>query len=310
MNRIACPHTLPAGIVVLLFGVLSGCAGNSPNTGDSPAMDRSFLTDSLWNDGRAEVAFYRVERSTNQYGQPTSQEFLVGTYLVKHTFDRTRMAKAGDDPDTPVSSFKYAQFYELESGSYQYKRSYVVNARQRDLQPLKSSFTSFDWCSNQYREAAFTTDRQVDWRMRSDDYGNERQQFSTEGTAYPAAELPLLVRGLDFSGADRRAFRVISGPDSLISATAQLGGVDSVRTPAGTFEAERIVVRYESPVPSVIGEMTDRQETYWRATDPQRRLIRLRSESGRYRMELLEALRSSYWEEDLYQRLDRVEKRP
>jgi hypothetical protein len=301
---------MPVCGVLLLWLVLSGCSGAPSGDAPSEITDAAFLTDSLWNDGRAEVAFYRVERSEDQYGRRASQKFLVGTYLVKHTFDRAAMAKAGDDPETPVSAFKYAQFYELESGSYEYKRSYVVNARQRDLQPLKYSFTSFDWCSNQYQELAFPADERVRWLMRSDDYGNERHQFSTTAHAYPSVELPLLIRGLDFTGATRREFRVISGPERSTPAAAELTGIDTVQTPVGTFRTERIVVRYESSVPSTIGETSDLRETYWRTTGRERRLVKLSAESGRYSMELVEGLRSAYWEEDLYERLERVQRRP
>jgi hypothetical protein len=37
------------------------------------------------------------------------------------------MTKKTDGSGVPA--FKYALFYELESGSYQYKRNWVVNAR-------------------------------------------------------------------------------------------------------------------------------------------------------------------------------------
>ena len=296
--------------VFVLCVVLAGCAPGGSDTSTPRITDPAFLTDSLWNDGQAEVAFYRVERSENQYGRPEEQQFLVGTYLVKHTFDRAAMSKAGENPEAPVSSFKYAQFYELESGSYQYKRSYVVNARQRDLQPLKASFTSFDWCSNQYRETAFPEDDHAGWLMRSDDYRNEQMQFAAEGQAYPSAQVPLLIRALDFDTADRHQFRVLSGPGSWVRAEAELAGSDSVATAAGTFWAERVIVRYEASAPSTVGETTARQETYWRTTGPERHLVKLTAESGRYGMELIEVLRSPYWNENIYDRLQRVAERP
>jgi len=233
----------------------------------------------------------------------------VGTYLVKHRFSPVDMTKTTDGSGVPA--FKYALFYELESGSYQYKRNWVVNARQKDLRPYKQSFTSFDWCSNQYRELAFPPDGSVEVRMRSDDYGNRRASFEGEPRSYPPAQIPVLVRGLDLGAADTLSFAVVQADSNAhVSAQAVGAGTDSVTTPAGTYEARRIEVHYERVVPSPIGEKSARTETYWVGTDPQRRLLRMEAASGRYAMALVEHLRSPYWDENLWTRLDRVTERP
>ena len=154
------------------------------NAHGATVTDRAYLRDEMWNDGRAEVAFYRVERDFDQYGRPNPQQFLMGTYLVKHDYDRALQSKARAGAGERVSAFKWAAFYEFESdNSYQYKRNYVVNAVQSSLAPLKQSYTSFDWCSNQYRELAFRSDGAVDAWMRSDDYGNSTQTPSASPRA-------------------------------------------------------------------------------------------------------------------------------
>lgn len=298
---------------VLLFvavGLLVGCASPSatPKT-EAPITDASYLTADLWNDGQAEVAFYRVERTRDQYGRANEQRFLAGTYLVKHRFSPARMTKVTDGSGT--SSFKYAFFYELESGSYQYKRSWVVNARQQDLRPFKQSFTSFDWCSNQYREMAFTPDGPIEVRMRSDDYGNRRDSFTPRPNSYPPAQIPLLIRSLDFRKADTLSFAVtVSDGTKHVPAQAVREGTETVETEAGSYEAERIAVTYEAAVPSLIGEESASAETYWRGTGPERLLLRMRAGSGRYRMQLVEQLRTPYWKENLWPTLARVEERP
>ena len=274
-----------------------------------PITDRAYLTADHWNDGRAEVAFYRVERTRDQYGRDRPQQFLVGTYLVKQRFSPAEMTKVTDG--SGVSAFKYALFYELESGSYQYKRSWVVNARQEDLRPYKQSFTSFDWCSNQYRELAFAPDGPIEVRMRSDDYGNGRATIDSKQQSYPPAQLPLLVRGLDGAAPDTTTFSVVVADSAAhVPARAVHAGRDSVTIPAGRFEADRITVTYDRPVPSPIGETSAGTETYWVHTGPQRRLLRVEAADGRYRMALVEHLRSAYWRENLWDRLDRVDERP
>jgi len=301
---------------VRLFGVLIvslsliGCGGASSNPEETTSLptEESYLTADLWNDGRAEMAFYEVERTRDQYGRENDQQFTAGTYLVKHRFSPEDMTKVTDGSGT--SAFKYALFYEFESGSYEYKRNWVVNVRQRDLRPLKQSFTSFDWCSNQYREMAFQSDGTVDVRMRSDDYGNRRSSFDHRPDAVAPAQIPLLVRGLDFEATDTLSFAVATGEGTFVGATARLAGADTVETEAGAFPTERVQVSYDDAVPSMIGEESDRQETYWRGTGEDRLLVRMEAASGRYRVQLVEHLRSAYWEENFWPQLERVKERP
>lgn len=290
--------------------LLAGCgpSGSDPSAPPEPITEGAYLTADTWNDGRAEVAFYQVERTRNQYGEPDAQSFTAGTYLVKHQFSPEEMTKVTDGGG--VSAFKYAFFYEFESGSYEYKRNWVVNARQSDLRPLKQSFTSFDWCSNQYRELAFPPEGPIEVRMRSDDYGNRRDAFPGRAQSYPVAQVPLLMRGLDLTQADTVSFAVATAEGQHVPATATLDGRDSVETPAGRFATERIRVRYDAPVPSMVGEESDSTETYWRGAGPQRLLVKMEAASGRYRVTLVEHLRSAYWQENLWPRLERIEARP
>lgn len=308
MNNFRSGHWI--ALVFALVGLGSGCV-SSPEESQvepSPITNDAYLTADGWNDGKAEVAFYQVERTRDQYGEFNEQQFIAGTYLVKHNFDPTQMTKVTDGSGTP--SFKYAFFYELESGSYQYKRNWVVNARQEDLRPFKQSFTSFDWCSNQYREMAFAPEETVEVRMRSDDYGNRRDQFDAQPQSYPPAQLPLLIRGLDFMESDTVSFSVTTPEGEHVPAQAVHRDTAVVETEAGLHETERILVTYEAAVPSLIGEESTLTETYWRRTGPERLLIQMEAEGGRYRMALVEHLRTAYWEENLWPELERIEERP
>jgi hypothetical protein len=296
----------------VVAGLVVGCTRPSASSEDpapAPITDASYLTAERWNDGKAEVAFYRVERTRDQYGRANGQQFVVGTYLVKHRFSPAEMTKKTDG--SGVSSFKYALFYEVESGSYQYKRNWVVNARQKDLRPYKQSFTSFDWCSNLYRELAFPPDGPVEVRKRSDDYGNRRASFARRANAYPPAQIPLVIRGLDFGASDTLSFAVsVMDDQTHVSARAVRTGSDTVETEAGSFETDRIAVTYDATVPSPIGEESDSTEIYWRSTGPRRLLVRLAAGGGRYRMALVEHLRTPYWEENIWPLLSRIEERP
>lgn len=268
-----------------------------------------FLMNGVWNDGQAEIAFYRVERELDQYGRANPQSFLMGTYLVKHDFDRLRQSKARQDATDRVSAFKWAAFYEFESdNSYQYKRNYVVNATQADLTPLKQSYTSFDWCSNQYRELAFRPDGYVDFLMRSDDYGNENETFAAPDNAYPVTLIPLLVRSLDFSASSETSFLLLLEDGSTAPVQATLLGRSSVDTPSGRHDAEQIRLRYDGDYRSFISRRGAAEETYSRALGPDRQLLAIESES--YRVRLVEHVRSQYWREDVYEKLGTVKTRP
>ncbi len=302
---------LPAGCLAL-FLIVAGCQAQSAPAPESEAAaltDQAYLTAPVWDDGQAEVAFYEVRRTRNQYGQAADQRFTAGTYLVKHRFSPEAMTKATGEGEG-VSAFKYALFYEFESGSYQYKRHYVVNAAQQDLAPIKDSFTSFDWCSNLYREMAFHPSGTVDFLKRSDDYGNADGTFDYEAGAFPPTALPLLVRGLDFSEEEERAFAVVLPDGDYVPARARLAGRDTLDLPGGAEPAERIEVIYDEAVPSIIAEEADLQETYWRGTGEERTLLQVEGASGRYRMTLIEQLRTPYWRENLWPRLARVNERP
>lgn len=302
---------LRMGAAVLLAGsglTVAGCGAPSDSPSAESITDQAYLTADRWNDGQAEVAFYRVEREYNQYGEPEGQSFLVGTYLVKHNFNVGEMTKATEGGGEPA--FKYALFYELESGSYQYKRNYVTNARQRDLRPFKHSFTSFDWCSNQYRELAFHMTGTVDHLKRSDDYGNEASRYAYQPSAVPAAQVPLLVRGLDFAEADQQGFMVIRPDGEFVRVEADYLGPDTLQHADTPTPAERIRLTYSERAPSPIAETVDSTETYWRGAGEARLLLRVESGSGSYQMTLVEHLRTPYWEENIWPKLERIEARP
>lgn len=271
--------------------------------------DEAYLTSDLWNDGQAEVAFYQVNRSQDQYGQARDQSFLAGTYLVKHDFDRAAGSKATSTSEKSTPAFKYALFYEFESRSYEYKRSWVANLRQSDLRPLKASFASFDWCANQYREFSFRDTGHVDHLYRSDDYGNSSDEWSAPVDAYPPSALPVLFRAMDLT-AGPVTFQVLTKTGDAVLATATLDGTEPYRFLSDSLAAERIRVAFSGSVESMVGEQTGDEEIWWRAADGDRRLLAMEASDGRYRMELIELIRSPYWEEDVYERLQRVTERP
>jgi hypothetical protein len=280
------------------------------NVNASDLLDHAYLTGDRWNDGQAEIAFYEVERSLDHHGRAMPQSFLAGTYLVKHDFDRVRQSKARAGAADAISAFKWSIFYEFESGdnSDQYKYAYVVNLAQGDLTPLKSSFTSFDWCSNRYRELSFRTDGKADFLMRSDDYGNAEATIEAPEGVFPVTAVPLLVRALDFSETDEQRFALLLEDGTKVHVSAKFRGREIYRTAEGDQEVERIQLTYDGDYPSLISLRGDEEESYFRSVDSARLLLGIEAET--YRMQLVEAIRSPYWAENLFPRLKRIKTRP
>lgn len=309
-----------AWLLVPLLGVSLLACEPAPSTEAGPAsnaasasgtelpVDTDFLTADVWNDGQAEVAFYQIERTQDQYGRSADQSFLAGTYLVKQEFSREEMSKVTDG--SGVSAFKSALFYEFESGSYQYKRNWVVNARQSDLAPLKQSFTSFDWCSNRFEEMRYAADGSVEYEMRSDDYGNAERAMDGAPDAVPPALVPLLVRSLALEDDPSATFSVLRPDAAPVSVTATHEGTEPLEVAGRQRKAERITLTYDAPVASPVGEQTGTTETYWLGTGGARLLLKMSGDGGRYTMTLVEELRTPYWSENLWPKLDRVTERP
>jgi len=71
-------------------------------------------------------------------------------------------------------------------------------------------------------------------------------------------------------------------------------------------------VTYEEPVPSMVAEHSVTQATYWRHANDDRQLLRIQEQNdeGSYTMELVEHLWSAYWEENLWDEVERISDRP
>jgi len=289
------------------LALLLGCATPTTDAPVSDTYDTSFLTSALWDDGQAEIAIYGVTRGHDVYGGDADVRFTVGTYVVKQDYALAEQTKATGAMEG-ISAFKSSLFYELESGSYEHKRNYVVNARQADLRPFKESFTSYDWCSNMYREVAVHPDMQVRTMMRSDDYGNSDASFAYRAGAVTPAQLPLVARALDFSADATHTLHVLLDDGTYVAAEARHLGEATFDGPEGAVPAEQVQFAYEAPVPSMISDRDVTDETYWRGTGDARLLLKL--EGADYTMTLIEQVRSPYWSENVWDRLERVTERP
>jgi hypothetical protein len=289
----------------LAGALLFGCA--APD--ESQPAPNAFLQGALWDDGLAEVTFYNLIRTQDVYGNPAEEQVLVGTYLVKHDYSPSEEAKDQTGAGDALEAFKFALFYTLESGSYEYRRAHVVNSARQDGRPLKWSFTQFDWCSNVYQERVFSRDR-VRGLYRSDDYGNRTLEQRAVADAIPAAHVPIRVRMSDLAAGDSISFSIMTPDGEAIPAVMTFVGSDEITVAGATSTADILEVRYAAQAPSPIGEFAATSERYWVGPLPDRILYRIEAADGRYRLEMVESTRSAYWEENVFDRLSQVGQRP
>ena len=121
-------------------------AGASPA---ARAADPAF--DSHWHDGKAELDGYQY--SVIRYGQIRSGE-CVAVYVTE-PFSRVKRVKVDDparDPRDTYDVLKLNLIRDFQTGVYDYNTMTSLFVRSDDLEPVKISFASTEWCGNVYEE--------------------------------------------------------------------------------------------------------------------------------------------------------------
>ena len=302
-------RSLPVGLVLFLFAVGTAAAGET-----RVILDRAFLDQPIWDDGRAELSFYDVEVEVPE----STLRYKAGTVLVKHDYDRKRHSKterighggASARNADVVASFQWG-FFDLRD--LLRKRSVFLHVRKSDLLPLKQTFGGFSLEGNSYLELSFHPDRTVHRMQRSDTRNGGDSTFDHLPDSYPIAQLFLLVRALDFSDDHEHRFRVLDPDGRYVDARVRREGVDTLELPQGPTRAERIRVWFSDTTPFPAGPIgwVATTETYWRGLGPTRPILKLESgelaDGGSYRATVIERTRSKWWREDIRTRLDRAD---
>ncbi len=305
--------------------LLSGCERTIPGhvVTRSAMVDAAFLTQPLWDDGKAEVAFYQVERYLQADDKKTVLPSLAASILVKHDYDPVRLMKAVGFSQHKVASFQWVFFYPFED-RYATKYSFSVHAVQVNFRPLKQSFASISFEGNGYVELNFLPDSSIAVVNRGDKVSEPEVKLKGRPHAYPVGMVPLLVRAMDFGENRQHDFWVVLLDGKFVQARATHTGVDTLQVAGAKTACEKITVHYSDlgaqSFFGVTGYLAP-EETYWRSRAPNRQIVQLESsliEAGvlgkkvriHYRMKWIEELRSAYWEEDVRKRLRKVKKLP
>ena len=127
-------------LVIALLGVSASPA---------PAPDPPF--GSYWHDGKAELDGYRY--TVTRYGQLRRGQCTA--IYVTEPFSRSKRVKVDDAARNPNDTFdvlKLNLVRDFQTGIYDYNTMTSLFVRSDDLEPVKASFASMEWCGNVYEE--------------------------------------------------------------------------------------------------------------------------------------------------------------
>lgn len=104
-----------------------------------------------WRDGQAEVSGYRL--TVNRYGQER-RGYAVAIYVTE-PFSETRRVKSEPPGADSVEALKLNLIRRFQTGIYDYHTMVSVFVRARDFSPLKTTFSSAEWCGHVFEELLF-----------------------------------------------------------------------------------------------------------------------------------------------------------
>lgn len=170
-------------LLIFLAGFfLFSCAG-----GAESGSSIDFLTDSHWNEGKAEFQTYNAQLL--KYGEMRNSE--VKMILVKEPFDMRAFVKS-DTADNYVLKLNYIQ--SIPVGMYDYYQMMSIFFKIGTGEIVKFSMGSQDGCGNTYAEYTSTKEKgSVQWYSYFDDQGSKKADIDlSKATIYDA--LPVVLR--------------------------------------------------------------------------------------------------------------------
>ena len=201
-----------------------------------------------WHDGYAELNGYRWEGA--RYGESRSGQAVM--VFVTEPFSETKRVKVNDhsrNPDDTVDVLKLNLVRDFQTGIYDYNTMVSVFVRTSDFSPVKTTFTSAEWCGHVYGEQRFGEKelREQYFSYFEDETGDRTLEWKPGGVTED--HLFIQLRGLrgDFlAPGERKSFPLLPGmffrrlAHRVLAWTtvdiARLDELQRVTVPAGTFE--------------------------------------------------------------------------
>ncbi|MBC5994340.1 hypothetical protein [Pontibacter cellulosilyticus] len=289
-------HTLLAGLLWMSIAAgFSSCTSQGANTTSSvtPTKDYSILqqyfnpnwaTDTLWDDGLAEVAVYDAERVI--YDKKRSFEFALIT--VKEDFNRTHNVKTDDYSRQDLFPvMKVNEFARIETDNYPYH--YLTSVFVHRSQPWalhKLTTSSQEWCGTTFKSI---TDEGTVFQQEYNSYFDGQGSGSRElpKTILAEDQLPYTLRALRFS--DELSFKAnvleLQQTNQAKEPKIYKANIRTVKAAVNGQPAWEVQVQLDE----------NKQNTYYFAAQYPNQLIRQRTWDGR-NLELKKLSRYAYWE--------------
>ncbi len=210
-----------------------------------------------WHDGYAELNGYRWEGA--RYGELRSGQAVM--VFVTEPFSKTKRVKVNDhtrNPDDTEDVLKLNLIRDFQTGIYDYNTMVSVFARTSDFSPIKTTFTSAEWCGHVYGEQWFDEGklREQNFSYFEGETGDRTLEWKPGGVT--GDHLFIRLRGLrgDFlAPGEKKSFPFLPGMffrrlahRDLAWTTVDITRLDelqSVAVPAGTFETITYVLTAE-----------------------------------------------------------------
>lgn len=292
---------------VILLGLLAlACAAPAPQPSapHGPAQSVSgpagfaadWARDPLWDDGRAEVAFYDARRLV--YGRPT--DYPATLIVVKEDLDARTLVKA----DAPyegrelLPAMKLGADHRFDAPTMPYRFSLTAFVRRdAPARLLKLVFGAQEWCGVTYKRLdASGAAARLDFHSYFDGEASGSHPVALAAADLAEDQLPLALRGLDFADGLEVRTRIlptlasirVPGPPALADAAIRVAGAETVTTGRGREEAWKVEVAF--------GEV---RQTWWMARERPHMVLAMESSDGRS-LRLARLTRAAYWQEPLW----------
>ncbi len=220
-----------------------------------PTAAAQSVTEGTWDDGYALLSGYRW--SGTRYGeQRTGQAVAIYVAEPFHTTQRVKANDAMADPDNTDRVYKLNLTRDFQTGVYDYNTMTSVFSRTSDLEPLKISFSSAEWCGHVYEEMIIDADR-IEATYSSYFQGESGTRGLTRGgSTVEEDNLHILLRGLSGDYLEPGASRTVSLLPSAFQRRLthtdiawqdadieRSRDIESAEVPAGRFDTNVYTVR-------------------------------------------------------------------
>lgn len=298
---------IPAILLLAFPGLLAiTCAAPAPqppaprepglSVSDPAGFIADWARDALWDDGRAEVAFYDARRPV--YDRPTN--YPATLLVVKEDLDARTLVKA--DPPYEgralLPAMKLGADHRFDAPTMPYRFTLTTFVRRdAPARLVKLVFGGLEWCGVTFKrlEASGPAAR-LDFHSYFDGEASGSHPLELAPGDLAEDQLPLALRGLDFAPGLEVRTRIlptlasirVPRPPVLADAAIRVAGTEAVTTGRGREEAWKVEVSF--------GEV---RQTWWLARERPHTVLAMESSDGRS-LRLTRVTRAAYWQEPLW----------